>query len=326
MGDKSKIEWTNATWNPVTGCTKVSPGCDHCYAERITERFSGPGSFAKVVLHEDRLDLPLRWRKARRVFVNSMSDLFHDDVPDLFLTRVFDVMEQATEHTFQVLTKRHARMRSFMRDRQKRREDYARAFEESPIPERRTCPAARDARRRADRPPANIWLGVSVEDQKWADIRVPALVDTPAAVRFLSCEPLLGRVDLTPWVSGNWCPDRQCADSTWDHECRLGERPLGWVICGGESGRNARPMHPDWARQLRDQCVAAGVPFFFKQFGEWAPTGALGIGGHDPRRGFVGAPKDEHGCREEIARVGKHKAGRVLDGRTWDEYPQAGAA
>ena len=229
------IEWTDETWNPVTGCTKVSPGCDHCYAERVTERFHGKGAFERIVLHPDRLDKPLHWRKPRKVFVNSMSDLFHEQVPDTFIGLVWQVMAETPQHTFQILTKRHARMRSFLRQWP----NY------EPLP--------------------NVWLGVSVEDQKWADIRVPALIQTPAAVRFLSCEPLLGPV-------------------------RIGYMSLlDWVIVGGESGPGARPMHPDWARDLRDQCEAAGVPFLFKQWG-----------GIRPKAG-----------------------GRELDGRTWDQYPEA---
>jgi protein gp37 len=230
MADKSAIEWTDATWNPVTGCTKVSPGCDHCYAERVTERWQGKGSFNRVVLHEDRLSKPLKWRKPRRVFVNSMSDLFHDDVPDAYIAEVFSVMARAPQHTFQVLTKRHGRMRSLL-NRGSFRDNLATWCRPWPLP--------------------NVWLGVSVEDQKWADVRVPALLDTPAAVRFLSCEPLLGPV----WLKAFWL------QPTFP-----GPR-INWVIVGGESGPGARPMHADWARSLRDRCVAAGVPFFFKQTG-----------------------------------------------------------
>ena len=241
------IEWTDETWNPVTGCTKVSPGCDHCYAERVTERFHGPGSFERVVLHPDRLDKPLRWRKPRKVFVNSMSDLFHEQVPDTFIGLVWQVMAETPQHTYQILTKRHARMRSFLN--------------------------------RWPDPLPNVWLGVSVEDQKWADIRIPALLDTPAAVRFLSCEPLLGAVSLTRWLHGGFGVAGPWPD-------------LDWVIVGGESGPGARPMRPDWARSLRDECEAADVPFLFKQWG-----------GIRPKAG-----------------------GRELDGRTWDEYPEAVSA
>ena len=308
----SKIEWTDATWNPVTGCTKVSPGCDHCYAERITERFHGPGSFAEVKLHPDRLDQPLRWRKPRRVFVNSMSDLFHDAVPDEFIGQVFDVMLRTPQHTYQVLTKRPGRMASFVK--MWLGESYAQW-----IP--------------------NLWLGTSVESQKWADVRIPKLLDTPAAVRFLSCEPLLGAVNVRPYF---WSGDET--------------GPLvgiDWVIVGGESGPGARPMHPQWARQLRDQCTSAGVPFFFKQWGAWIQsdrpraTHLLHSGyAHDPQgHGTLvtrasatmdypyglSSGRDQdlvdrgHAGWVRVRRVGKKAAGRDLDGRTWDEYPQVEA-
>lgn len=282
MSGQTAIEWTDATWNPVTGCTKVSPGCDHCYAETFAERFRGtPGHHFErgfdVTLRPERLDIPLRWRKPRRVFVNSMSDLFHADVPDDFIARVFAAMALAPRHTFQVLTKRHARMRSLLNS-----DDFVRAIGQAWLfhPNRVTYTDY------PGWPLPNVWLGVSVENQRWADIRIPALLDTPAAVRFLSCEPLLGPVTLDPWGGD-------------------GPPPAGlhWVICGGESGPGARPMHPDWARSLRDQCVAAGVPFLFKQWGAWLPCA-------DPTCECDGS------CR-----VGKKRAGRELDGRTWDEYP-----
>lgn len=273
----SKIEWTDTTWNVVTGCTKVSPGCDHCYAERLTERFHGKGSFSKVTLHEDRLNAPLRWRKPRRVFVNSMSDLFHDSVPDEFIARVFAMTANTPQHTYQILTKRHGRMRSLLNSVGFKLDVLARARDT-------------DQHRRAPMwPSRNVWIGVSVEDQKRAELRIPALLDTCSAVRFLSCEPLLGPIDLSPWIGS-----------------------IDWVIVGGESGPGARPMHPDWARSLRDQCVAAGVPFFFKQWGEW--------------RWVAGSRYDletqcwvDHGIEPD--RVGKKMAGRRIDGRTWDEFP-----
>ncbi len=228
------IEWTDQTWNPVDGCDKVSPGCDHCYAEAIATRFAGgkayPNGF-KVTLHPERLSHPLHWRKPRRVFVNSMSDLFHDQIPDEFIADIWDVMGAAPQHTFQILTKRPARMRSLLKHWL-------------------TLP--------------NVWLGVSAENQRWADIRIPTLAETPAAIRFISAEPLLGPINLTDHLPG-----------------------LDWVIAGGESGRHARPMHPDWPRSIRDQCQAAGVAFLFKQWG-----------GRTPKAG-----------------------GRDLDGRTWDQYP-----
>lgn len=253
MADTS-IEWTDTTWNPTTGCDKVSPGCDHCYAMTLAKRLKGMGS-AKyqtdgdprtsgpgfgLAAHPDALDLPLRWRKPRRIFVNSMSDLFHDDVPDSFVANVFSVMARTPRHTYQVLTKRHGRMRSLLR-RPSFRDNLAHL---------------------APWPLPNVWLGVSVEDQKRADIRIPALTETPAAVRWLSCEPLLGPVDLSPWLV-----DHGDTSRPWGI-------PIDWVVVGGESGPGARPMHPDWARRSRDQCTSAGVPFFFKQWG-----------GHTPKQG-----------------------------------------
>jgi protein gp37 len=304
VADNSAIEWTDATWNPVTGCTKVSPGCDHCYAERIVERFKGKGAFEEIALNRERLRAPLSWRKPRRVFVNSMSDLFHDAVPDDYIASVFTVMSATPQHTYQVLTKRHARMRSFI---------GRLGWRTTTTDERRAgirgsqaylLPTVEvNAKLGPVAPLPNVWLGVSVEDQKRADLRVPALLATPAAVRFLSCEPLLGPVDL------RHCDGLDAVDY------------LDWVIVGGESGPGARPMHPDWARSLRRQCAVGEIPFFFKQWGEWAPNGSWGIGNINPRERLVGEP-NAFRHREVIERMGKHRAGRELDGRTWDEYPQ----
>jgi protein gp37 len=299
--DKTRIEWTDATWNPVTGCTKVSPGCDHCYAETIAHRFAGTKAYPAgfdVTLRPERLDQPLRWRRPRRIFVNSMSDLFHDAVPDEYIAQVFAVMALAPQHTFQILTKRHGRMRSFLRDECRCGSGHApgihlrsaMSWAVSKANPDRIPGVPDDAGRRvyfeAGWPLPNVWLGVSVENQQWADIRIPALLDTPAAVRFLSCEPLLGPVDLRGRVAFP----------------RVDAPRIHWVIVGGESGRGARPMHPDWARSLRDQCAAAGVAFHFKQWGEWKP---------------VRTPSGEH-----QERVGKKAAGRELDGRTWEDFPE----
>lgn len=324
MSDKTGIEWADATWNPVTGCTKVSPGCDHCYAETLAERFRGtPGHYYEtgfdVQLRPDKLDLPLRWRKPRRIFVNSMSDLFHDDIPDAYIGTVFHVMAKAEQHTFQLLTKRHARMRSLLNRwaTEGIETDLGYLHNGKPLGRvRHTRPLWT--------PPPNVWLGVSVETQQWADIRIPALLDTPAAVRFLSCEPLLGHVDLTQGKEG-------IAESFVE--------VLDWVIVGGESGRDARPMHPDWARSLRDQCVAAAVPVLFKQWGEWAidftrGTHLLQTTGQLITR-ESGTTKDPYGHGSgtldlvdrghpgwvRVRRAGKKAAGRELDGRTWDQYP-----
>jgi protein gp37 len=296
MSDNTAIEWTDATWNPVTGCTKVSPGCDNCYAERIVARFHGKGSFAVVARSEDKLYAPLRWRKPRKVFVNSMSDLFHDQVPLSFIERVFSVMARTPQHVYQLLTKRHGRMASILR--------------RPTFPETIRSIVGADV----EWPLPNLWLGVSVEDQKRADLRIPALLDTPASVRWLSCEPLLGPVDLARSLS-LWNPGD---DQPW-HGARLPARDvLHWVVCGGESGSGARPMHPDWARSLRDQCQKGGIPFFFKQWGEWVPIDQMPA---DTFQRWDAA----HGCDAydwgQPWRVGKKAAGRELDDRTWDEYP-----
>ncbi|KAB1108934.1 phage Gp37/Gp68 family protein [Micromonospora aurantiaca] len=245
MGDRSSIEWTQATWNPTTGCDRVSSGCDNCYAMTLAKRLkamgqpryqkdgdprtSGPGF--GVTCHPDALKLPSTWRRPRLVFVNSMSDLFHAQVPADFVRQVFDVMTATPQHTYQILTKRSRRLR-------------------------RMAPSLPW--------PPNVWVGVSVEDGE-ALYRVDDLRTVPAAVRFLSCEPLLGPLD------------------------NLSVEGIGWVIAGGESGPNARPMEPTWAIGVRDRCTEAGVPFFFKQWG-----------GRTPKSG-----------------------GRELDGQTWDEMPEA---
>jgi protein gp37 len=245
MADKSAIEWTDATWNPVTGCVEVSEGCDHCYARTFAERWRGiPGHPYEqgfdVKLWPERLMQPLRWKRARRVFVNSMSDLFHDGVPDSFILDVFEVMADAGQHQFQVLTKRPGRMASLLAS-----DWFSGSF---------TAMSDRAY------PSKNVWLGTSVENQRWADIRIPKLLETPAAVRFLSCEPLLGPVEL---------PTSAMYPITVGEESI--EPGLGWVIAGGESGPGARPMNPDWVRSLRDQCTSADVPFFFKQWGGRTP-------------------------------------------------------
>lgn len=292
MGDKSAIEWTDATWNPVTGCTKVSQGCKNCYAERVFPRPYPGRKFTDVQTHPDRLEQPLRWKKPRRIFVNSMSDLFHEDVPNEFIFDVFTIMARAHWHTFQVLTKRPERMAELV----------AEPVEDGEEP-----------------PPRNIWWGVSVEDQATADERIPLLQQTPAAIRFLSCEPLLGNMNI----------ERYLVRKNVGGPGEATTYGVDWVIAGGESGPKARPSHPDWFRSLRDQCAAAGVPYFFKQWGEFA---IANLGNIDAAREdfFLGRdggnetdrPIDQYsdGC-EHMVRIGKKAAGRVLDGRTHDEYP-----
>ncbi len=333
MSDGSGIEWTDATWNVVIGCDKVSPGCDNCYAIRTAHRMQAnpnpkvslpyAGTEAdgewtgRVNLVSDRLDLPLRWRKPRRIFVNAQSDLFHDDVPEAFIGAVFDIMAKTPRHTYQILTKRHARMRALLTK-------WATQVP-GDLPQYKAAFRSHQDQWAMVRqwPLPNVHLVVSVENQQWADIRIPALLDTPAAVRGISVEPMLGPIELFRChCAAKTRPPRPPVPGAHYKDCpALLHHGLDWVIVGGESGRGARPMHPDWARSLRDQCVAAGVPFLFKQWGEFAP--------HDVTLVSV-ADVDDEGCmsfvhRERVVegmrRVGKKAAGRVLDGRTWDEFP-----
>jgi len=305
----TKIEWTDETWNPVTGCTRISEGCERCYIERTPplrmahRRFDSPqiGATTGVRLHPERLRRPLEWRKPRRIFVCSMADLFHEDVPDNYIGSVFDTMASAPQHTFQVLTKRPARARTLLQRWQTNAESDTHFQASWRRHDMLWCDASLW-------PLPNVWLGVSAEDQRWADIRIPVLLDTPAAVRFVSAEPLLGPIDLTR--RGLLAPDEF-------------ERRLDWVIVGGESGRGARPMHPEWARSLRDQCTAAGVPFLFKQWGEYITTEQM-------TEATYMTWDIEHGSAQYHPsvqwRVGKKRAGRELDGRTWDEFPEVSGA
>ena len=242
MAQTSKIEWTQCTWNPVTGCTKISPGCMNCYAERMALRLKAAGSpnYAngfRVTLHPHALEIPLRWKQPRTIFVNSMSDLFHKDVPFDFISRIFDVMHRASRHRFQILTKRSDRLLK-LSTRLARQTYGGLAW------------------------PQNVWMGVTVENADYVS-RMDDLRQTGAAVKFVSFEPLLGPI-----------PD-------------IDLESIDWVIVGGESGPKARPMKPQWATDIRDQCLAASVPFFFKQWGG----------------------------------VNKKKSGRVLGAQTWYEMP-----
>jgi len=258
---RTKIEWSEHVWNPIAGCSVVSPGCHHCYAMRMAGRleamrlpkYSGTTKdgrwTGRINLDEEALMIPLRRKKPTTWFVNSMSDLFHEAVPNEFLRRVFAVMSECRQHVFQVLTKRAERMRDYLANPWRRGDTW-------PLP--------------------NVCCGVSVEDQQRADERIGLLLRTPAAMRFLSVEPMLAPINLTSYIG----TERQ--------------GPISLVIVGGESGPGARPMHPDWVRSIRDQCEAAGVPFFFKQWGA-----------HDAR----------------ACRVGKKAAGRLLDGRPHDAMP-----
>ena len=268
---ETRIEWADTVWNPVTGCNKVSAGCANCYAERMSKRLAGRYGYPKdepfrVTLHPEKLDEPLKWKKPRRIFVNSMSDLFHEDVPDRFIIKVFETMANAqwfNGHTFMVLTKRPERMKRIV---EAIKDDLDEQAELEKLPNGMT-------RRKMTFhfPLQNIWLGVSVENQAAADERIPLLLQTSAAVRFISAEPLLGPVSLSQWLlSPGWVPTYNNPDN---YNCEESAEPtnenIQWVITGGESGPGARPVHPDWVRSLRDQCQAAEVPFFFKHWGEW---------------------------------------------------------
>lgn len=363
----TKIEWCDETWNPVTGCTKVSPGCKHCYAERDWPRLTHLPSykgraFTDVATHSERVDQPLRWSRPRLIFVNSMSDLFHDDVPFDFIAAVFGVMAAAPQHTFQILTKRPMRMLEFFRwiDAHPARKDFDSSLLYAKYPGADWRPfflaqCTAQVMPGADRhkidlqdkwPLPNVWLGVSVEDQAAANARIPLLLQTPAAVRWISAEPLLGPVDLhnvavpeeedtlrKPWeFEGSKFNALQAHDDDRFHQPPA---TLDWVVVGGESGPKARPMHSRWVRNLRDQCSVAGVPFLFKQWGEWAPAGfeelrrlgdlmrsghAIHVNGDDREPDGRFKRGDEH-----LVRVGKKTSGRLLEGVLHDEYPAQAA-
>lgn len=333
MASKSKIQWTNATWSPVVGCTKVSPGCLNCYAERMANRQAcmGRHKYIEVVNHrfvfdggmreivggwnnqiycdEKSLEIPLHWRQPRMIFICSMSDLFHKSVPFEFIDKVMETIHSARQHTYQILTKRPERMLRYFNK------------------------PARGCYLRLE----NIWLGVTVCNQKEADEKIPALLQLkvmyPNIIIFVSLEPMLGAIDFKFHLG-----------LAKNHDDLRGL--LDWVIVGGESGPGARPMHPDWARDIRDQCVAADVPFFFKQWGVWLEGSLhdyhLGNSTIEPTRkkSMILFPNGETrrwtcppwfplGEVEEqggvtVTRVGKKKAGRLLDGREWSEYPKGG--
>lgn len=373
MGDNSKIEWTEATWNPIVGCSVVSPGCTNCYAMKwagwrmednprtphyrgTTQKSKGGHVWTgKVALaSHDTITAPIRWKRPRRIFVNSMGDLFHESVPDDWIDKVFAVMALSPQHTFQMLTKRAERMREYcsLPDRMFRIAatsqewpTFQDAIQHIPIFERTI----------SGKFFPNVWLGVSAEDQQRADERIPALLETPAAIRFVSAEPLLGEIDLRGYIPVVWShgAQRWChPDDFHAFECTLSEPAgddeenqlpsLDWIIAGGESGPGARPMHPAWPRLIRNQCKAAGVPFFFKQWGEWLPW--------EPEHGPCwkaqnGRSEDSHVLfptdfdnahnwddglsyiaqgvsQAAFQRVGKVRSGRLLDGSEWNGTPE----
>lgn len=351
MGDKSKIEWTDATWNPIRGCSVVSEGCRNCYAMNFAARFSGRDKIGDVLpynglayrnesgahwtgqvrLIEGHLKDPLRWKEPRRIFVNSMSDLFHESVPDEWIDHIFAVMALSPQHTFQILTKRPQRMLAYMRaltgDRVLKT-----AFESGLLtPNIQYVEAYAGVINGDGWPLPNVWLGVSVEDQKSANDRIPPLLQTPAAVRWVSAEPLLAPININRWLG--------CADPDHRHSgsCALygADHRIRWVVVGGESGTNARPMHPNWARSIRDQCVGTEVSFFFKQWGKYLPVGRVKDGdelvpgtavfNQDGERLLPDCCGGDYDVEPgdvaiRFAPAGR-KGHRLLDGQMWDQYP-----
>lgn len=329
MADNSKIEWTDATWNPVTGCSVVSPGCTHCYAMRLAgtrlqhhpsrkgltvDSKTGPVWNGKVRLNREWVKQPLSWTKPRMIFVCAHGDLFHEGVPDDWIDRVFAVMALSPQHTFQVLTKRSSRMRKYLASEERRYQIELEMYD---------LGGDQDARTITDDcwPLPNVWLGVSAERQQEAEQRIPDLLHTLAACHFVSAEPLLGPIDLDALVR------------RFRLNCSVTAMPRGsidWVIAGGESGFGARPMHPDWARALRDQCAAAGVPYFFKQWGAWSPLGAarpVVISASSNTAwpdGTIGAGDEKRngGPGQAIYPATKAIAGRLLDGVEHNGMPQ----
>mgnify|MGYP003403371850 CR=1 FL=1 len=368
MADNSLIEWCDATCNAVNGCSVLSPGCTNCYAMKLAgtrlrnhpsragltqPSKAGPVWTGEVRLNEDQLIQPLRWKRPRRIFWNAHGDLFHANVPDEWIDRVFAVCALTPQHTHMILTKRPERMREYINDARTQGRialviidwllDKVIAWRE-PWPVR----SIGDIDEPTDLaltswPLPNVWLGTSAEDQTRADERIPHLLAAPAAKRFVSLEPLLGPVDLTPEADSTYQRLSQWYGPQGFDE--TGSQPLqtrmkgyfprlDWVIVGGESGPGARPMHPDWARSLRDQCAAAEVTFLFKQWGEWLPChsedNADGCGrlcwpddGRDIEADFsdMGRHPITSLQMQEFWKVGKKRAGRLLDGRMHSEFP-----
>lgn len=348
MADHTNIEWTDATWNPITGCAVVSPGCKNCYAMKLAgtrlkhhksragltrSTKAGPVWTGDVRLNEDWLFQPLRWKRPRRIFVCAHGDLFAEGVPAEWIDRVFAVMALSPQHTFQVLTKRAGRMRGYLAAGAWRgaRENIG------------DCAQAMSARFRvagmmAAWPLPNVWLGVSAEDQAHADERIPDLLATPAAKRFASAEPLLGPIEFNGVSSDrretwNWLRGETGTMYPDGPDFDYGAK-LDWIIVGGESQRGARPMHPDWARSIRDQCQAAGVPFFFKQWGAWASIYDRDLEDPDWRRCNVIEQENPggrwlnlagghgfHGERLHYVVKREEKAEALIDMQEWKEFP-----
>lgn len=318
MSYKSTIHWTEASWNCISGCDKFSPGCKFCYAALLAKsRLSHlpefkDGYFGNVILHPKRLEYPLHWRKPKRIFVNSMSDLFHDKVTDEFIQEMFAVMALCQQHIFQILSKREVRTLNWYN------QTYAgvaqenivkKYYEEKYHIEFVTDGAiitSKNQKKWPGWPLPNVWLGFSAENEEYAQKRIPILKSIPAAIKWASYEPVLGPVDWEPYKD-----------------------ILNWVVAGGESGPQARPANPDWYRQSRDFCIKYKIPYFFKQHGSWIPTeGHFGYDGKDTKKytHINGSGKWEHTNKPVVGflnlmKQSKKRTGRILDGRTWDEYP-----
>lgn len=351
MSGQSTIEWTDGTWNIATGCTKVSPACDHCYIDRTMpfrvahRKFDGPdtGATTGVLLHPDRITMPLSKRAGQKWFTSSLTDVFHTDIPDDYLARVFAVMAVTPRHTYQVLTKRPARMASLFTD-----DDWVREVGGE------IAALLADHPGKADLPAGvgdwwplrNVWCGVTAENQQWANIRIPILLETPAARRFVSVEPMLGPVELVSLRTRPSSPVMLDALRGFEIAPGGSKRPvrrLDWVIAGGETGPGARPSDPAWFRLMQIQCAATSTPFFFKQWGDWAPAApgaeyATDKGrfllveqngnthsGADLMRQFARGGLPGSTTRPTLMqRVGKKRAGRDLyPGKTFDEFPPA---
>jgi protein gp37 len=313
--NKTSIEWTHYTWNPVTGCTKISAGCRSCYAETMATRFWGNRKFTDVQMHLDRLQEPFELGyklDGKKVFVCDVSDLFHDKVMFDFIASVFSIIAAKPLTTFQILTKRPDRALEFYQWATKNVDKVKTEL-------KKTMPFLD-----LTFPPKNIWIGTSVENQEQADKRIPLLLQIPASVRFLSCEPLIGEVDLTHIVKERK-PGTLYTINCLDNQFYPHQK-INWVIAGGESGHMARPMHPDWVRSLRDQCQAANVPFFFKQWGNFIPFTEFISRGNGSSKYFENniAGKFKHVVIHDKAyfKLGKSKSGNLLDGKQHLEFPK----
>jgi protein gp37 len=318
----TKIEWCDETWNPVTGCTPVGKGCDNCYAKRMSTRLRGrcgydPDNPFKVTPHWSQMNKPFRWKKPKRIFVCSMGDLFHQEITWQFIDNVFNIIRDNQRHTFMILTKRPTLMKEYLE------KTYTHLGFSNNINERLK----------------NVWFGVSVSNQLEANQSIPVLLSIPGIRRFVSCEPILGHIDLQKlsYITGLGCKiidslrGVKWIDDIDSDRYNSSTGKLDWVIAGGETGPGARPVHPDWITSLRYQCYHANVPFFFKSWGEWSKSNIYKAS----RKGFVGKTTGEFQDRfgsgsifnenqncHFVYKVGKKITGRLIDGVEWIQFPK----